>query len=131
MLQNPVSDMIGFSLGIGGYVAGVMSPWRKQGVFVKILASITLAAALLVAVLCWVCLIEIYWYQDGSAIITDQFDIGHPISMWCLAILSFIVCTMTFYWEDEGREDVHWPYRWIVFRATTTLITAFILSNGV
>lgn len=129
MFSNPISEITGFTLSIGGYVIGTNSPWRKFPSFFRALVATALAALLVIAVISWMNLVEFYWYENSIVLIRDAFDLGHPVSMWCLAVLSFMVSAMTFYWEEDGRHDVHWPVRWVVFRATTTLITSSILTN--
>ena len=130
MYQSPLYYLSSFLMGTAGFTALDRLPRSRYTHLMRWAISLILTAFLLVVTVSWSCLMKWYWGREGKLIFADAFDMAHPMLVLALGLFSLCVCTMTFYWEGRDLNDERWPLQWIIFRAVTIMIPAFIFSNG-
>lgn len=131
MYQNPMLHVAGFVIGTAGFSVLDRVPRSQYTQLLRWFVSVILTGSLLVVTLSWSCLMKWYWGKSGQILFTDQFDLHHPLLVLGLGLFSLCVCVMTFYWEGRDTSETTWPIHWVVFRAVTIMIPAFIFSNGI
>lgn len=117
-------------MGTVGFTTLERLPRSRYTHLLRWIVSIVLTGTLLIVTISWACLMKWFWGREGELIFSDAVDMAHPMLVIALGLFSLCVCVMTFYWEGRDLDDGRWPVQWIVFRAITIMIPAFIFSNS-